>query len=58
VVLDAAKTEATAAALNGAYEALAHWWRDNPQVPAESLADWLVELVLPGLRRLTSVRAS
>jgi hypothetical protein len=40
------------AAVNGAYEALAHWWRDNPGVAAETIADWLVSLVLPGVREL------
>lgn len=51
--LDEAQAEAAAFALNGAYEALAHWWRDNPDVPPDRLADWLVALVLPGMRQLT-----
>jgi len=52
-VLDLRQAEVAAYALNGAYEALAHWWRDNPQVPASMLADSLVALVLPGMRQLT-----
>lgn len=51
--LDLRQAEVAAYALNGAYEALAHWWRDNPEVPASTLADSLVALVLPGMRRLT-----
>ena len=51
--VDLDRLAASAAALNGAYEALAHWWRDNPEVPAERLADWLCDLMLPGLERLT-----
>jgi AcrR family transcriptional regulator len=53
VTLDLRRADAAAHALNGAYEALAHWWRENPEVPAETLADWLVELTLPGLQQLT-----
>lgn len=52
-VLDEHQAEVAAFALNGAYEALAHWWRDNPEVPARTLADWLVAFVLPGMRQLT-----
>jgi AcrR family transcriptional regulator len=54
---DPLHVQALAHALNGAYEALALWWRDHPELSPETLADWLVELVLPGLeamRRRTS----
>jgi AcrR family transcriptional regulator len=34
-------------ALNGAYEALAIWWIDHPDLKPETLADWIVELLLP-----------
>ena len=53
VTLDADRAEAFAHGINGVYESLAHWWRDNPEVPAETLAGWLVEVVLPGIERLT-----
>jgi AcrR family transcriptional regulator len=36
-----------------AYELVAHWMWDHPDVPVERLADWTVELLLPGLRRFT-----
>jgi AcrR family transcriptional regulator len=51
--IDRRELEAAAHALNGAAEALAHWWRENPEVPAKTLADWLVAVMLPGLERLT-----
>src|SRR5215210_2672557 len=35
------------------YEGRAHWMWDHPDVPVERLADWTVELLLPGLRRFT-----
>lgn len=54
IALEADRAEAVAHGLNGAYEALAHWWRDNPEVAPETLADWLVDLVLPGIERLTA----
>lgn len=50
--IDARRLEAAVHAVNGAFEWLAHWWRVNPGVPAETLADWLMELVYPGLARL------
>lgn len=50
--LDPQQTEATAHALNGAYEAITHWWYAHPEVPPETLADWLVALALPGLERI------
>lgn len=52
--LEPVRAEAAAAGLNGVYESLAHWWRDHPEVAAETLADWLVELVLPGIEALIS----
>lgn len=50
--LDRNQVEATAYALNGAYEAISNWWYANPDVPPETLADWLVALTLPGLERI------
>ncbi len=34
-------------ALNGAYEALAIWWFDHPEIEPETLANWITELLLP-----------
>ncbi|HEY2637515.1 MAG TPA: TetR/AcrR family transcriptional regulator [Solirubrobacteraceae bacterium] len=49
---------AIADALNGAYERLAHWWADHPEVEPETLADWVVALVFPGLEALARQSAS
>jgi AcrR family transcriptional regulator len=43
--------EAAAHAVNGAYEGVAHWMWAHPDVPIEQVADWVVELLVPGLRR-------
>lgn len=50
--LDPKQVEATAYALNGAYEAISNWWYSNPDVPPETLADWFMALTLPGLERI------
>jgi AcrR family transcriptional regulator len=47
-------TEAVAQALNGASERMARWWGEHPEVPAETLADWLDALVRPGLQALAA----
>ncbi len=52
IELDPRRLEVAVHAVNGAFEWLAHWWRANPDVSAETLADWLVDLVFPGLGRL------
>jgi AcrR family transcriptional regulator len=57
IELDPARADAAAYALNGTFEAFAAWWRDNPGVTVTELADWLAELLLPGLRRLTGTPA-
>lgn len=49
-----ARLGALAHAINGANEALARWWRDHPEISAEELATWSVDLLLPGLTRLLS----
>ena len=49
----ARELELAAHAVNSAYEGVAHWMWDHPDVPLERLADWTVELLLPGLRRFT-----
>ncbi len=40
-------------AVNSAYEGVAHWMWEHPESDVEELADWTVELLLPGLRRFT-----
>jgi hypothetical protein len=39
-------------AIAGAYESLSLWWHEHPEVPAEELADWLLDLIWPGLEQL------
>ena len=51
--VDPRELEATAYAVNSAYEGVAHWMWEHPDIPIERLADWTVELLLPGLRRFT-----
>jgi AcrR family transcriptional regulator len=51
--VDPRELEMAAHAVNSAYEGVAHWMWDHPDVPVERLADWTVELLLPGLRRFT-----
>lgn len=52
VALEPRRAEAIAFALNGSYEALAHWRRAHPGASSEELATWLVEFALPGLAAL------
>jgi AcrR family transcriptional regulator len=40
-------------AVNAAYEGVAQWMWEHPDIPIERLADWVVQLLLPGLRRFT-----
>ena len=51
--VDPREIEVAANAVNSAYEGVAHWMWDHPDIPIERLADWTVELLLPGLRRFT-----
>ena len=51
--VDPRELEVAAHAVNSAYEGVAHWRWDHPEVDVEQLADWTVELLLPGLRRFT-----
>jgi AcrR family transcriptional regulator len=51
--VDARELEVAAHAMNSAYEGVAHWMWEHPDVPLEQLADWTVGLLLPGLRRFT-----
>lgn len=50
--LDERRLEAAARMVNGAFEWLAAWWRDRQELTAAELADWLMALLLPGLREL------
>jgi AcrR family transcriptional regulator len=50
---DPQELEAVAYAVNSAYEGAAHWMWEHPDTPVEQLADWIVALLLPGLRRFT-----
>jgi AcrR family transcriptional regulator len=51
--VDSQELEVAAHAVNSAYEGVAHWMWDHPEADVEQLADWTVELLLPGLRRFT-----
>lgn len=51
--VDPRELEVAANAVNSAYEGVAHWMWDHPVMDVEELADWTVELLLPGLRRFT-----
>ena len=51
--IDARELEAAAYAVNSAYEGAAHWMWEHPDVPVEQVADWIVDLLVPGLRRFT-----
>jgi AcrR family transcriptional regulator len=51
--VDACELEVAAHAVNSAYEGVAHWMWEHPEIEVERLADWTVELLLPGLRRFT-----
>jgi AcrR family transcriptional regulator len=50
---EARELELAAHAVNSAYEGVAHWMWEHPDVPLEQLADWTARLLLPGLRRFT-----
>jgi AcrR family transcriptional regulator len=50
---DPQELEAVAYAVNSAYEGAAHWMWEHPDTPVEQVADWIVALLLPGLRRFT-----
>ena len=51
--VDPRELEVAANAVNSAYEGVAHWMWDHPEMEVEQLSDWTVELLLPGLRRFT-----
>ena len=47
-----ARLEAMTLAIAGAYESLSLWWHEHPEVPPEELAEWLLDLIWPGLEQL------
>ena len=49
--------DASAQAINGAFEALAEWWKDHPHVTAETLAELATALVARGLLGLIELTA-
>jgi AcrR family transcriptional regulator len=51
--VDPRELEVAANAINAAYEGVAHWMWDHPEMDVEQIAGWTVELLLPGLRRFT-----
>ena len=51
--VDPRRLEAMAHAINAAYEGVAHWMWERPEIPVEEVADWVVDLLIPGLRRFT-----
>jgi AcrR family transcriptional regulator len=55
VQLDEWRIAALAHALNGAFEGLAYWWRENRDVPPEELVDWITALFYPGIRALAGL---
>jgi AcrR family transcriptional regulator len=51
--VDERELEAAAWAVTAAYEGLAHWMWEHRDVAVEKAADWIVALLMPGLRRFT-----
>jgi AcrR family transcriptional regulator len=52
------RLEAMTLAIAGAYESLSLWWHEHPEVPPEELADWLLDLIWPGLEQLNAQLAT
>lgn len=53
-----ARLEAMTLAIAGAYESLSLWWHEHPEVSPEELADWLLDLIWPGLEQLIAQLAA
>lgn len=53
-----ARLEAMTLAIAGAYESLSVWWHEHPEVAPEELADWLLDLIWPGLEQLITQLAA
>ena len=47
--IDPVRARAIGFLLNGAFEGLAHWRREDPDVSDEQAAEWLVAFAVPGL---------
>jgi len=52
LTIDDHRVEATAHALIGTYEGLTAWWYEHPDVDVDTLTDWFLDLVWPGLHQL------
>jgi len=52
LTIDDHRVEATAHALIGAYEGLTAWWYAHPDVEVDTLTEWFLDLVWPGLHEL------
>jgi AcrR family transcriptional regulator len=52
------RLEAMTLAIAGAYESLSLWWHKHPEIPPEELADWLLDLIWPGLEQLSAQLAA
>jgi AcrR family transcriptional regulator len=50
---DPRELDVAAHAVNAAYEGVAHWMWAHPDVDIERIADWIADLLIPGLRRVT-----
>ncbi len=53
-----ARLEAMTLAIAGAYESLSLWWREHQKIPPEELADWLLDLIWPGVEQLIAKLAA
>ncbi len=51
VAVDPVHVGAVAACINGAFEGVAGWWQAHPERTPEELADWVADLVVPGLEQ-------
>lgn len=55
IELESWRIEAMAVAINGSFEHLAYWWRENPQIDADDLVGWITGLLLPGIQALAGL---
>ena len=56
-VEDPVELGAITRALNGAYEGMVEWWEDHPEIEPGQLTEWIMALVLPGLREMSEAAA-
>jgi AcrR family transcriptional regulator len=52
--IDPLRAEGFARGLNGMFEGLAAWAAERPEVGPDQLAQWVVEMTIPGLERLAA----